>query len=1196
MLIGILPLGVFASVISEEKTDSEDVTISDDTTMGRLLNNTLETSSADNEKFSISYIKVVGKTATVDISNDKPCKVVVAIYDPETDKMLASGMTDIEEKAGQAIVNIDISSMPKYFVVRAFALDKNMGALCDKYESLHYTKKFENFYNLTPKDYSDKNVVLMQDNTIGYDAEEIDFGVLSDDVSVGTTSSSMKITYNNKTKSYIFTNATNEVKNLKSGDKYFYQFGKNNTEFIVIKVVSVSVNGNTVTVKEDENVGLADIFDHIKIDTYGDYETAEISDIGKGVTVTKESITTQSFDYDEKTSKDVSISVNVHDPKAYGTITGSLKVSLSVNAKCYYDAVLFGKDYYEVKLETTTGFSGSVSITGKVDFANIANWKFFDESLYVGVFDLEVTIKPEISVSVTASFSLTYSKTVTITSDSNNKLNKSESEKKKLDGDISGSITIKLGLNVTIKFVLYIPPHGKNLSKKSKEVVSISVTLSAGLKASGKTENVEPTHPCSLCISGSISLYGKLSGNLKICIIPKIIDWAFPVTIASYEKPIWDFYWSKSASPHWAVGECGTVSCPNKYHEVKVKVTDSVGKNIKGALITAPDCICDADGDKKYDDTKIKTDKDGLASIYLKKGNHTVSATYNGETKSKGVKVLNVSKTIDISFSSTNPNNPDQPNVGSSDGIGSNDGWIDSTHFRFGSYPQSKVKDSSTISALNSKAGGWQSYGYYSGTGDDRDGHMVAGDYMQYCDVSYGNNKYRGVTFGTYRPNHTGYESITSSNKSYQNLNGYERGNVYWFQYEPIKWRVLDTSTGLVMCETIIDSQPYSNYIRYNSDDREYYNDKGAYTSDWETSSLKAWLNDDFYSTAFTLSQQNKIISQSHSNKCYKTLTGTTGYERYDSNDTSERIYLLSYDEAVNKNYFNNSTVRQATGSDYAKCQGLHQDLYSGNISYSNWFLRSPGSDSFHACLVNCYGGSTNSTTNSTTNGVRPALKLDLSSLKTQSDIGTQAVSGTGVFKYSCSGCEAGGEYILLNVTGYGNDFTLTSSNLEYIDQVTADASGKVSGKFMPRKKVSGSTTLLIGKFGDNISAKKLTVTEETTGTPDPVIPDINIKNYKSSLSVDYKAKLIFHTDIEAPKGYKIVWSNGEEGSTCTINQATNSEYKIKADLVRISDSKVVKSTKEETVTVNTGFFARIIAFFRGLFGSLPVYEDNERK
>lgn len=107
---------------------------------------------------------------------------------------------------------------------------------------------------------------------------------------------------------------------------------------------------------------------------------------------------------------------------------------------------------------------------------------------------------------------------------------------------------------------------------------------------------------------------------------------------------------------------------------------------------------------------------------------------------------------------------------------------------------------------------------------------------------------------------------------------------------------------------------------------------------------------------------------------------------------------------------------------------------------------------------------------------------------------------------------------------------------------------------------------------------------------------NISIKGYKSSISVDYNSKLIFHTTTEAPDGYKIVWSNGQEGSTCTINKATDKEYKISAKLVRISDGSTVKASQEETVNVDNGFFAKIIAFFRGLFGSLPVYEDNSRK
>ncbi|MBR3620815.1 MAG: hypothetical protein IKN56_04845, partial [Clostridia bacterium] len=103
-------------------------------------------------------------------------------------------------------------------------------------------------------------------------------------------------------------------------------------------------------------------------------------------------------------------------------------------------------------------------------------------------------------------------------------------------------------------------------------------------------------------------------------------------------------------------------------------------------------------------------------------------------------------------------------------------------------------------------------------------------------------------------------------------------------------------------------------------------------------------------------------------------------------------------------------------------------------------------------------------------------------------------------------------------------------------------------------------------------------------------------RNYKNSITVDYKAKLVFHTDIEAPEGYWIVWSTGDVGSSCTVDKAVDGEYKIKADLIRASDNKIIKSTQEETVKVKTGIFAKIIAFFREIFNSLPLYEDNARK
>lgn len=113
-----------------------------------------------------------------------------------------------------------------------------------------------------------------------------------------------------------------------------------------------------------------------------------------------------------------------------------------------------------------------------------------------------------------------------------------------------------------------------------------------------------------------------------------------------------------------------------------------------------------------------------------------------------------------------------------------------------------------------------------------------------------------------------------------------------------------------------------------------------------------------------------------------------------------------------------------------------------------------------------------------------------------------------------------------------------------------------------------------------------------------PQIPDISIKNYRETLPVDYKSTLVFHiaSTSEIPNDYKIIWSNGDEGTTCTIDKAAEKEYKISAKLVKKSDGSTAASTREETVTVNTGFFAKIIAFFRSLFNALPRYEDNLKK
>lgn len=200
----------------------------------------------------------------------------------------------------------------------------------------------------------------------------------------------------------------------------------------------------------------------------------------------------------------------------------------------------------------------------------------------------------------------------------------------------------------------------------------------------------------------------------------------------------------------------------------------------------------------------------------------------------------------------------------------------------FGWYPQSKVTDGDTVSKLEAVTKSWISYGYYSGTSVDYDGEMKPSDYMKYCDITLEGNKYRAVTFSKYRKRYTDYTADTSTSFTLQGDNGYYINNVYYFKYEPLKWVVLDASTGLVVCDSAIDSQAYNNYVLKLDD--VYYGDsnKKNYASDWEHSSLKAWLNDDFLNTAFSSSQQSEIKEITRENKAFWDST-------YDSNPTSDK-------------------------------------------------------------------------------------------------------------------------------------------------------------------------------------------------------------------------------------------------------------------------------------------------------------------
>lgn len=304
---------------------------------------------------------------------------------------------------------------------------------------------------------------------------------------------------------------------------------------------------------------------------------------------------------------------------------------------------------------------------------------------------------------------------------------------------------------------------------------------------------------------------------------------------------------------------------------------------------------------------------------------------------------------------------------------------------KYGNYPQSRVTDETLLSELDEIEKDWKSLNYYSGTGNKYDGSMYPSDYAKYADFEYGTEKYRAILFTAYRPWYTWQQTTTDGNPPYNS--GYYINTVYYFKYEPIKWRVLDPNTGLVMCDNIIDAQPYNNtFVRViNPEDNKYviYKDTTSktYTNNYEASSIRDWLNSDFYNTSFVSSQKSNIAISTLNNDAYQ-----SNYSEYNSDPTNDKIFLLSRNEAsVGINGFDTENDLIASGTDYAICQRLNVSTENNTHTGFSWMLRTAGNGSTHVCHYGPAGGFYSATyTYDNGVGIRPACKLSIIRTDTQ--------------------------------------------------------------------------------------------------------------------------------------------------------------------------------------------------------------------
>ena len=173
---------------------------------------------------------------------------------------------------------------------------------------------------------------------------------------------------------------------------------------------------------------------------------------------------------------------------------------------------------------------------------------------------------------------------------------------------------------------------------------------------------------------------------------------------------------------------------------------------------------------------------------------------------------------------------------------------------------------------------------------------------------------------------------------------------------KPIEWIVMKNEGNqvLLLSKYVLDAKPYNEEFEKVT---------------WETSDIRKWLNNEFYTTAFNKTEKAKIqasLIKNEDNSEY----GTSG-----GNDTEDKVFLLSEKEA--ETLFLNEEERIAKATEYAEKSGVYDEEKG-----AWWWLRSPGFGSRGAAEVDSDGWvyRVGNLVYIRPDGVRPALYLNLQS------------------------------------------------------------------------------------------------------------------------------------------------------------------------------------------------------------------------